>query len=127
MVKFYEPDMVALLETRISSSLAGRIMNNSKLSKIMAVEANGFAGEIWLMWDPQAVSIEGIAQYDQILNVLVTPPHGRVLLLSTVYASPIPWIIAGDVNQALDGSDKMGGRPINRMQVERLQSMVDDC
>lgn len=122
-------------------------MNNSKLSKIMAVEANGFAGQIWLMWDPQAVSIEGIAQYDQILNVLVTPPHGRVLLLSTVYASPnplyrrelweyirqigpvtnIPWIIADDVNQALDGSDKMGGRPINRMQVERLQSMVDDC
>lgn len=90
MVKFYELDMVALLETRISSSLAGRIMNNSKLSKIMVVEANGFAGEIWLMWEPQTVSIEGIAQYDQILNMLVTPPHGRVLLLSIVYASPNP-------------------------------------
>lgn len=39
----------------------------------------------------------------------------------------VPWLIAGDVNQALEVSDKMGGRHINQMQAGKLRAMIDDC
>lgn len=39
----------------------------------------------------------------------------------------VPWLIVGDVNQALEVSDKRGGHPINQLQAGKLRAMIDGC
>lgn len=99
MLKWHKPPIVGLLETRVASSQAEKIMAQTNLTNIIA-EANGFAGAILFLWDHHIVQIEEISKHDRILN-------------TDEASNKFPWVVAGDVNQALDVSDKMGRHPIN--------------
>lgn len=147
MLRNHKPDVLALLETRVSSHSAKRIVDNSHFTDVLAVEARGFADRIWLLWDRTSVTIEEISMHDQILNVLVTDTVRGRWVLSLIYASPhpmcreelwlyikqmgefitIPWLLIGDFNQPLTTQDKYGGRAVNWRQAAQLQHLVDAC
>lgn len=56
----------------------------------LVLEAKGFAGRIWVLWDENFYSIEGISIDDQIINTVVQQKNKASWLLSAVYASPKP-------------------------------------
>lgn len=149
MLRSHNPDVLALLETRVSSRHARRIVDNSHFTDFLAMEACGFAGGIWLLWDKHLVEVEveEISMHDQMLNVLIKEDVRGSWVLSVVYASPkplcredlwlyikemgaiitIPWLLIGDFNQPLEVQDKQGGRTVNWRQAYKLQNMVDSC
>lgn len=90
VVKSHKILLVALLETRVSSSQSQAIFAKTALTQITAVEANGYAGGIWLLWDHTEVVVDALAHHEQILTSIVTSPHGPPWCLSIVYASPKP-------------------------------------
>lgn len=147
MLRTHHPDILILLETKIHSSGVMNVLVNTEYTNMLAVEASGFVGEIWLLWNCSQVAVEEVSMMDQMLNVIVRKPTGTVWLLSALYASPqvvnrmelwaylnqlgtivnIPWLLIGDTNQPLTRNDKFGGRPINRNIADQFQTVLDIC
>lgn len=142
----HKPCLMALLETRVSSSHAQALLARSYFTNLEYVEVVGYAGGIWVFWDQSRIQVEPISSHDQILTVLVTDVGTpRPWLLSIIYASPqpllrdqlwqyiaqlgtfvqIPWVLAGDCNQPLVDADKIGGRPINSGRAAKLRAALD--
>lgn len=72
MISHHNPCIITLLEARVHSTHAHRnILSKTYLTNIIAVEAVGFVGGLWLMWDAARVSVELISAHDQILTILV--------------------------------------------------------
>lgn len=114
---------------------------------MITVEARGFKGGIWLLWNRHDVEIEELSSTAQILIVLVREGRGLPCLLSIMYASPnpfdraelwtylsqlgglvgIPWAVMGDTNQPLDLHDKLGGHPINLLKANKLWEAINNC
>lgn len=126
MLKLHRPAIVALLEPKVHSSKANKIIHKTYLTNVVAVEVVGFAGGIWLFWDGTCVEIDVIYINDQILTMGVKSGREVYWLLSIIYASPnvlcrvelwqyleelggiihIPWMLVGDFNQPMDAWDK---------------------
>lgn len=147
MIRMHKPAIVALLETRVHSSQVLPFLENYGFSDMLVVEALGFVGGIWLLWDKNLVNVELLSMEDQVVSILVKEPLGCHWLLTVVYSSPkayvkeelwqyvrhlgavvhIPWVLIGDVNQTLDSCDKHGGRPVNRQLASKLRGEIEDC
>lgn len=143
MITMHRISMVALLETRVHS----KNFVSTFHSEVMTVEARGFAGGIWLMWNRQDIEVEEISSNDQILNVLVWEERRAPFLLSFVYASPniltraelwqfishlgeffdIPWADMGDFIQLPNIIDKFGGRLVNLANANKLRTTINKC
>lgn len=54
------------------------------------LEAIGFSGGIWVLWNRQEVSLEVVYTYKYFIHVVVKEGAGRLWHLSTIYASPNP-------------------------------------
>lgn len=50
--------MLVLMETRVHSIRAERIMQRTGYNKMTKVEAVGFSGGIWLFWKEDLVDVE---------------------------------------------------------------------
>lgn len=147
LIKIHKISIVALLEPRIHSSKFVPQFHSEAMTYMITVEARGFAGGIWLMWNQQEVDIEEISSNEKILNVLIQEEGKIRCLLSVVYASPtitmrmelwsyisqlgeivdIPWVVMEDFNQPLEMKDKYGGRPINMVNANRLRDTINRC
>ncbi|KAL4277875.1 hypothetical protein GQ457_03G022350 [Hibiscus cannabinus] len=125
----YAPKVVGLFEPRISGRQANRVVVKLGFSHSFRVEAQGFSGGIWLLWDLD-VDLEILHLSNQFVN-------GRVrwrsrmswLHFTIVYASPsstrrralwtqnetlnpgatIPWFVEGDFNVILLADERRGG------------------
>lgn len=90
LVKQRNPRILILLENRVASHQAQWILRRTKLKNMLGVEAMGFAGEIWVLWDKDWISIGLIGQQEQLMAVAVQEGIWRPWILSIVYASPKP-------------------------------------
>lgn len=90
MIKTHQPAILALLETRLHSSRIMQFLQNTGFTDMLTVEAMGFVGGIWILWDCHRVMLEPLVLGDQIISVMVQEPLGPTWLLSVVYASPRP-------------------------------------
>lgn len=78
-----KPSILALVKTRVSSVHAKHyILNKTYLTNILAVQAVGFAGGIWLMWDATRVTVDEVAMNEQIITVIVHDDDGFGWFLS---------------------------------------------
>lgn len=143
----FNPNILILVETRVSSSYINCILHKSNYTNFLAVEACGFSGGIWMIWDATLVHVETVTVDDQIFNLVVKRGRASTWFLSAIYASPKPnfcndlwqyvgrlgaglhfqWLLLGDFNQLLDRSEKRGGRPLAQCQVRQLREMIDRC
>lgn len=115
----HKPCVVALLETQVESARAKSLLHSTHQTGMVVVEAGGYSGGIWVLWDSSAVQVELVVAHEQILTVLVEGSMHRLpWLLFIIYASPqpnvrenlwhylrelgslvrIPWVVAGDCN-----------------------------
>ncbi|KAK3230979.1 hypothetical protein Dsin_002860 [Dipteronia sinensis] len=128
--RLYQFDILAIFEPRISGSKASSVIRNIGFSNSFVVDAAGFSGGIWLLWNNSQVKLQIIASSRQCITALVEE-NSFVWVLTVVYANPcvttrrllwkyldsirkcfaLPWLIAGDFNEITNTSEKIGGRP----------------
>ncbi|CAI9106595.1 OLC1v1005787C1 [Oldenlandia corymbosa var. corymbosa] len=123
----YNPDVVAVLEPRISGGKADDFVRMSGFDRSFRVEAVGFKGGIWVLWK-ERVKLSVLICDKQYVHVSVKMDREN-FLVTFVYASPNPtirrslweglnaiaqgirelWIVGGDFNCLLRVSEKQGG------------------
>ncbi|KAJ6292418.1 hypothetical protein OIU78_024565 [Salix suchowensis] len=126
--KVYAIDVFAVLEPRISGSKALNVATNLGFSHYHIVDATGFSGGVWLLWNGSSVSLQVIAHASQSITALVHV-RNKCWLLTVVYANPnprireslwtyfdglakasnLPWLVMGDFNDISCASEKCGG------------------
>lgn len=56
----------------------------------MCVEAQGFVGGIWILWDASVVDLEVVAMDAQVITIIIFHQCKVEWVLSVIYASPNP-------------------------------------
>ncbi|KAJ8769457.1 hypothetical protein K2173_002947 [Erythroxylum novogranatense] len=124
----FHPDIVTLVETRISSHTANLVISKLNFSRSHRVEARGFAGGIWIVWNDN-IELEVLQNHTQFIHCRVKKrPAVHWVFVSFVYGSPqksirkllwaefltiactmsTPWLLAGDFNAILCRAEKKG-------------------
>ncbi|XP_015934914.3 uncharacterized protein LOC107461000 [Arachis duranensis] len=143
----YNPDIVILLETKVSGNNARRIIQGAGFNNFIIEEAQGFIGGIWICWKDNSISITTLESNKQFIHTRVQRHNQDPWCLTAVYASPQPnnrrviwqsieriarnigepWLLIGDFNEIKDGTEKKGGRPINLRMCRNFANWIDRC
>lgn len=84
----YKPDIVSLLEPRVSGAKADSIIAKSGFQYSHRVEAIGFFGGIWIGWN-DSVRLNVVHSHLQfILTRVWQMPSAQPILILFVYGSP---------------------------------------
>ncbi|KAJ4833299.1 hypothetical protein Tsubulata_004319 [Turnera subulata] len=137
-----KPEVLAIVEPRISGRRATQVVRRLRFSSSHRVEARGFAGGIWLLWDETRIQMSILFNHPQFIHAKVT--RGDVSFLFTaVYGCPQekwrkflwlnlealaltinePWIVAGDFNAILAGEERRN----KYGQAGQTNAMFADC
>lgn len=147
LIKHHRQNILVLLETRVPSSRSWPFFQKLNFTKMITVEAVGFTGGNWLIWDCTIIDMSILSSTDQVLTVAVNGSKYVDWVFSALYASPrkhlrdelwlylcrigrlitSPWLLAGDFNQGLHSEDKKGGRPVTCSQTLSLWEVVEAC
>ena len=148
IVKKFKVDILCLLEPRISGTRADKVIRKLGFSNWIRVEACGFAGGIWLLWDVSLFDITYVSSNSQILHVLVYDKSNRDKTeLSVVYGEPRannrgalwdsirllasctkePWLVVGDFNSILSTRDKLGSVNFDAITARSFRDCLDDA
>lgn len=105
-----------------------------------------FAGGIWVLWNPNVVSMQPMATSFQEVH-LDCQVSGKTSLFIAIYVNPIferrkllwtsfmnlalllnlPWIILGDFNDIEKPFEKFGGRPPTLTRINFFNTFIDCC
>lgn len=139
--------MSVITETRITGHTARVIAPNLAFGGFYCTDSTNFRGGIWILWDANLVAMEIFSSTEQeILAEVWTSPHSSYLL-SAIYASPRwmekevlwnnlrsisdaithPWLLVGDFNSIVDGSEKIDGNPATNSQTRSFTDYLDYC
>ncbi|RYR72010.1 hypothetical protein Ahy_A02g006215 [Arachis hypogaea] len=138
-VSKYKPDLVTIQETRCRGTVA-----HNAIKKSLVIDAQGFSGGIWLMWNNPNLSIQEISKNEQPLHISISD-NLREWFLTIVYDNPneerkrelrnyivdlvptmnCPWMLCGDFNDISDISEKKGGAPPNLAQIRHFRDWMD--
>ncbi|XP_031101934.1 uncharacterized protein LOC116005836 [Ipomoea triloba] len=83
----YKPDIVCLVEPKVSGTQANSICNSLGFEDWVRVEAVGFSGGIWVLWK-SSVSLVILDTHPQFINLQVKEGLLPPWELSMVYGSP---------------------------------------
>ncbi|KAL4348355.1 hypothetical protein GQ457_17G006980 [Hibiscus cannabinus] len=129
LIKKQRPDIVAIMEPRISGRATDNFIKRSSFEFSYRVEAHGFSGGIWVLWR-NTVKIEVVAVSNQFVHALCSLHNdGIQFFVSFVYASPNSverrglwnqllaidpgssksWLVGGDLNVICNSSERAGG------------------
>lgn len=140
---------VALLESKVKSNNALRVSQTFghewKWIENYKKHPNG---RIWLMWKSNEVTINKKTCYDQFMHSEICDIVGnRIGWLTVVYAhnqlstrktlwadiSNVAtaihdqWMVIGDFNNVLTSADRIGGNPVQGMELEDLEAMMQSA
>jgi len=130
-IHMHRPSILALVETRISRRKAQAVCDRIGYDGCFRVEAQGFQGGIWVLWNSNEIGVDVVKSHEQFVTVEVKPQNRRSWLLSVVYASPHiqlreilwqelqrfasehqkPWLLAGDFNETTCLEERNHGGP----------------
>ncbi|KAJ4831613.1 hypothetical protein Tsubulata_014831 [Turnera subulata] len=128
----HKPEVMAIFEPRISGRKAEQVIQKLRFPNSHRIEARGFAGGIWLLWDESRVQVSVLFNHPQLMHVRIEDVHSS-FLFTAVYGCPQegwrrclwrnlealaatidePWLVAGDFNAVVEGSERLTrlGRP----------------
>lgn len=140
----HKPDLVIITETRISGERASSIINTLGFDMHYKVDAMGFSGGIWMLWNPTTIQVNILASSFQEIHA-----HGKVqnfsFILTGLYASPIfnirknlweslsimsqalsyPWVLLGDFNDISNRDEKFGGLPPSQYKMNCFNNFLN--
>ncbi|CAN1151985.1 hypothetical protein LINPERHAP2_LOCUS18456, partial [Linum perenne] len=140
-------DVAIIVEPKISKLKASKVIEKMGFAAAFRVDAVGFKGGVWLVWDPNSVKLNVVEYGSQFIHVEGKLEDGSSYFCTAVYASPVPtervllwdalkrisssmvhpWITLGDFNSILSADDKSGGAPFNRARNKSFIDMFDIC
>lgn len=121
--------MIVILEPKISGIDADRAIRKIGMKYSHRVEAVGFSGGIWILWN-DSITVKIVLNDWQFIVYKVLFPNNLTVFFTSVYGSPQPcirrqlwgkleeiseemqepWLVFGDFNAFLEEADKVGGR-----------------
>ncbi|KAL4273588.1 hypothetical protein GQ457_13G013000 [Hibiscus cannabinus] len=106
LMKKQVPDIVVIMEPRVSGVRADRFIRKSGFEFSYRVEAHGFSGGIWLLWQASV--------HMQILAISNHPSAQRRRelwdqLLALNPGIGVPWVVGGDLNVISSSEERLGG------------------
>ena len=136
IVNKYKIDVLAILETRSSGDRARSIAKKLGFSEVKVVDAQGYSGGIWVLWNEDKMKIDVLGTTDQFIH-LCWDNGSFKSFLAAVYASPNPvkrqsawsdlknisltmngpWCIGGDFNSTLTFQE--------RRSISKFGSFID--
>ncbi|CAN1131439.1 Transposon TX1 uncharacterized 149 kDa protein [Linum perenne] len=146
-MQVHKPQVVAILEPRISGTVGAAVRDKLQFQSSFIVEAEGFRGGIWLLWNDDNISIRVLASSSQFIHTEIKWESGKLVLATFIYASPslvgrrvlwddlrnlarsvsYAWVLLGDFNAMVDSTDKWGGASFNQSQAAEFRSCIGDC
>ncbi|XP_028769432.1 uncharacterized protein LOC114726883 [Neltuma alba] len=139
---------MGLFEMRVSEVKAEKVIRRLGFNHWIRVEATGYAGGIWVLWNEEEVSVEYLYSNTQLIHCKLTNvSSGEVMFSTFVYGDTTigrrrtlweslkritesidgAWIVLGDFNAFLEPKDKLGGAPLVRQMMESFQSCLNHC
>lgn len=123
-----------ICEPRVQSSSHLKELLKLGFDKAEIIEASGFSGGIWLIWNSSVVHMDHVISTTQSITMKVSTPGSQPWILTAVYASTnyvtrnslwdhldgiptrhnLPWFITGDFNEILSSTEKKGGPRIGK-------------
>ncbi|KAI9118699.1 hypothetical protein K1719_010144 [Acacia pycnantha] len=139
-------DVAVILEPRISGSLARSLIKNWGFKFSEKVEAVGFSGGIWILWNLEDLVVDVLEKDDQFIHCRWFL-NGKSMLFTAVYANPCeqrrqqiwnslyrvavdisePWMLAGDFNEIKSPSEQIGGGRINETRCRKFSDWIQNC
>ncbi|KAI9100938.1 hypothetical protein K1719_024062 [Acacia pycnantha] len=146
MKRRYKVDIVVILEPRISGSQANKVIRSWGFNYSRKVEATGFSGGIWILWELNGLVVDIIRQEEQFLHCKVGLGADK-MAFTVVYASPNehkrggiwntlqsiasemeePWLLAGDFNEIKSHLEKKGGGRNNETRFAKFNDWIQEC
>jgi len=125
VVKF---SLAVIIEPKISGSKAARVVDGMGFDSSFRVDARGFKGGIWVVWDSNQIELDVVSSGFQFIHLKGKMESGSLFFITAIYASPTatervllwdtlkslsasmsdPWTVIGDFNSILSASDKRG-------------------
>ncbi|XP_028796894.1 uncharacterized protein LOC114752327 [Neltuma alba] len=147
LLQGYKPDVVVLVEPRISGAKADQVIRKIGYQNSHRVEAVGYSGGIWLLWRDH-LTIEIVSNHKQFIHTYIQRANETTATAFTaIYGSPNasrrehlwrdllklqvsddePWLIAGDFNATLAEGDRKGGSRRNQGGCSKFQNFVKEA
>lgn len=119
ILRSIRPKIIILIEPRISGEDAEKVCKGLGRRRWVRLEARGFSGGIWVMWEEGEVDIKLLEAHRSFLHMEVRSGLGQRWVLTAVYVSPQaqirqflwddldklevekPWLLIGDFNCVL--------------------------
>lgn len=126
LIGIHRPSVLALVEPRISGLRADEVCDRLGYDGLIRVEAQVFAGGLWLLWNSASILVTLVRLDPQHITVEVVRRDEEPWILTAIYASPIssdrlhlwedlaifaemnnlPWLLAGDFNATLTSLER---------------------
>lgn len=146
MISAYNPDIMVILEPKISGVVAESVCKSFVNFSCTRVEANSFKGGIWVFWQENRVTLTEICQHNQAFHFRISKGLFSGLF-TAVYGSPQrgtrkelwqflesiapvlsePWFLIGDFNEILSEEEKTGGAPFNPSSASLFLDTMNSC
>ncbi|KAI9085778.1 hypothetical protein K1719_032192 [Acacia pycnantha] len=142
----YKLDLLVLLEPRVNGRQADRVIKNWGFRHSVRMEAEGFLGGIWILWELDDLVVNVQIMNEQFIHCKLCF-GGEEMLLTTVYASPMeskrlrlwdllynlsrevsePWILVGDFNEIKSPREQQGGGRVSGTRCHKFNEWIEDC
>ncbi|CAN1142686.1 Transposon TX1 uncharacterized 149 kDa protein [Linum perenne] len=139
--------VVFILEPRISGAAAAKVLRKLDFDSRIIIEAHGFSGGIWVLWNSFSATLMEEARSEQVIHMKVSIPGHPDSVASAVYIRPNPtrramlwdelhhrtlgeshpWALFGDFNVILLADEKDGGAPFVPYRSASFKQCVDTC
>lgn len=148
LMKTHKPGVVALLETKVSLDSMGIFFKSLGLKGSVHVDPTGRVGGIWLLWDPDTVSVNTTEISNQVIHATIKKDAFEDWVFSAVYASPnhttretlweelvtkaaimnSPWLLAGDMNETTSATEcQSSSNVVRTSQNRKFRDRIDSC
>jgi len=87
-LRLHQPSIIGLVETHVSGRRAQEVCDKIGFTNCFRVEAQGFQGGIWVLWNSHEIDAVVIKSHHQFVTMEITPPNRRSWIFTVVYASP---------------------------------------
>ncbi|KAI9100218.1 hypothetical protein K1719_024436 [Acacia pycnantha] len=142
----YKVDVAVILEPRISGALATKTIKSWGFKFSERVEAVGFSGGIWILWNLEDICMDVLVKEEQFIHCRLTL-NGKGMLFTAVYANPNehrrqrlwnslhdlageiaePWLLAGDFNEIKSPLEQKGGGRVNEVRCRKFSEWIQTC
>lgn len=69
----YKPDIIAVLEPRISGITADDVCTRIGRKNWIRVEADGFSGGVWILWEEDTIKVRMKHVHKQFVHLIINP------------------------------------------------------